>query len=185
MYSYDHVTQQQPISEERRLGDDPEEVPQRTEAQRERGQAQTQTQTQATVQTQKAQVEAQQPANAAGLLAESTVELDASVSTKTEGESLPEVEAEEVKAGGGVEAGLEGEGAETMRAFPAGVVPYFARVPEGQGSGSLPYEVYSGRKIRKSECMFLLTLQVRTAIVELRVLILVALAIKHSLIIAR
>ena len=183
MYSYNHVTQQQqqlPISGEGRFGDDSEEVPQQQQQQQQQQQReqqqqqqqqqreQGQAQTQATLQTQKSQVEARQPSNAAGLLPESAVELDASVSAKTEGESLPEVEAE-VEAGGGVGAGVGDEGAGVMRAFPARVVPGLARVPDGQGSGSLPYEVYSKPKLSKPECMFLLTLQVRAVTVGLRI----------------
>ena len=49
-----------------------------------------------------------------------------------------------------------------MPTFPAWVVPGLAEVPDGQGSGSLPYELYTG--LSKLGCMFLLTLQVRAMV---------------------
>lgn len=115
-----------------------------------------------------ARVHERRPSKVAELLAESAVELDASVSAKTESASPPEVEAE-VQAGTGAGVGTEaGAGAGgggdmrgSIRDCPAEVVPGLAVVPEGQRSGALPYDVYAGLVMpSKLGCMLMLTLQV-------------------------
>ena len=117
-----------------------------------------------------ARVHERRPSKVAELLAESAVELDASVSAKTESASPPEVEAEVqagtgagvgTEAGAGAGAGGGGDMRGSIRDCPAEVVPGLAVVPEGQRSGALPYDVYAGLAMpSKLGCMLMLTLQV-------------------------